>query len=93
MKEIKVAYYENGNVKSKTPFVNGKKHGMGKKYWANGKLRYKYPYKNGKLRFEASYKNGKAHGIRKIYDEKGELILKVLCMYGVLVKRINFERS
>ena len=49
MKEIKVGYYENGNVMYEAPFVNGKQHGIEKWYYENGKLKWETPFKKGKL--------------------------------------------
>lgn len=69
-----------------TPYKNGKKHGIAKRYYENGKLASEIPYKNGephgalkyyddngKLMSEASYENGKPHGMLKKYYENGNL--------------------
>ena len=69
-----------------TPYQNGKKHGIAKRYYENGKLASEIPYKNGErhgvqkwyyengnLRYEIPYKNGKPHGVEKEYYENGNL--------------------
>ena len=40
-------YYENGQLKSKWNFKDGKEHGLQKEYYRNGQLRHKTNYKNG----------------------------------------------
>ena len=69
-----------------TPYKNGKKHGVQKAYYENGKLMREIPYKNdkihgvakgyyesGKLASETPYQNGKKHGVEKAYYENGNL--------------------
>ena len=50
MKEVKVGYYENGNVKYEIPFVKGKRHGVAKEYDENGNLIKETLYENGELK-------------------------------------------
>ena len=70
-----------------TPYKNGKKHGIAKRYYENGKLASEIPYKNGeihgvakgyyesgKLASETPYKNGEPHGVVKWYYENGKLM-------------------
>ena len=67
-------------------YINGKKHGIEKKYSESGQLRREMPYVNGKrhgiekvyyesgqLFIEKPYVNGKRHGIEKSYHESGQL--------------------
>ena len=73
-----------------TPYKNGKKHGIAKRYYENGNLEYETPYKNGKkhgiekwyyengnLWYETPYENDKRHGIAKAYYENGSLQAQV----------------
>ena len=55
-------YYENGQVKSETPLVNGDAHGISKSYYENGEPLADMPYVNGKI-----------HGISKEYYKSGQL--------------------
>ena len=50
MKEIKVGYYENGNIEYETPFKKGKRHGVVKWYDENDNLIKETLYENGKLK-------------------------------------------
>ena len=44
---IHKSWYENGQLKYKQPYKNGKKHGIYKGWYENGQLMYEHPYKNG----------------------------------------------
>ena len=61
--DIRNEYYESGELKSETPYIDSKIHGIEKWY-----------YKSGELLFEIPYENGKIHGIWKTYNESGELL-------------------
>lgn len=50
MTEIKVGYYENGQVKFEIPFDNDKRHGVEKEYDENGNIIKEILYENGKLK-------------------------------------------
>ena len=52
MKEIKVAYYENGNVMYEIPYKNGIIHGMVKEYDKDENVIKKALYENGKIMYE-----------------------------------------
>jgi len=59
---IEKTYYQNGQLKTITPYVNGQKYGIEKKYRKDGTLQCETPYVNGKL-----------HGIETWYiDRDGE---------------------
>ena len=82
--EIKRDYFLNGNIRSETPYKNGRINGVGKDYFLNGNIRSEIPFKNdkihgiqkyynenGKLWYEIPFKNGEKHGLKKeYYDEK-----------------------
>jgi antitoxin component YwqK of YwqJK toxin-antitoxin module len=40
-------YKSNGNIKSLSPFLNGKKHGLYQKWCENGNLKFEFPYVYG----------------------------------------------
>ena len=61
--EIKKEYYNNGNVRSETLYVNGK---IGVK---------KYYFENGDVMLEIPYKNGKRSGLSKRYYPNGNISL------------------
>ena len=82
--------YENGNVKMKGEFKDGKRTGIWKAYYEDGTLwsegefvdgkRNGYGlnyYPNGKLRMEGNYKDDKQVGKWKFYNEEGILVEEV----------------
>ena len=65
MKKIyRKSFYNDGKIKTLTPFVNGKKNGI-----------YRGWHDNGIIREEVTYVNGLADGKKKYYNKKGELNL------------------
>ncbi len=58
--ERKMRYHPTGGIKSKTPYVNGKKHGV--------KITY---YANGGVESNSSYLNGEVCGLERWWDKKG----------------------
>lgn len=86
-------YYENGNKSMDVVYTQGKMQGILKRYYETGELLeevtmvnnqengpFKEFYKNGQVQWEGTYKNGdKEFGLLKQFDEKGELIKKMMC--------------
>ena len=68
-------YYENGQLKSKWNFKDGKEHGLLEGY-----------HKNGQLEFKWNYKDGKEHGLQKEYYRNGQLRYKTNYKNGVEIK-------
>jgi len=79
-------YDENGNVDWETPYVNNKRHGIGKEY-DNGFLILETSFVNGKRQGDQNsyfdsgglirktpYKNNTENGVEKWYNESGVLI-------------------
>jgi len=66
-----IQYFENGSVKEKGTYTNGKKTGIWERYHANGK----------KMMLER-YKEGIRHGWSYAYDESGKEIAKVYFYNG-----------
>ena len=58
-------YYNNGQLKFESEYLNGKIMGKRKEY-----------YENGKLKFEGEYLNGKRNGKGKEYNDKGNLLFE-----------------
>lgn len=81
-------YYDNGQIQTKIPYVNDKRHGIKKEYDENGRLESKIPYvngerhgvekeyyENGKLKLKKPYKEGRRYGYGGYYDDKGKPIM------------------
>ena len=89
-------FYENGQLRSKQNFKNGKEEGEFIGYHKNGQLWYKGNYKNGKeegdhveyhengqLWAKGNYKNGKKEGEHVVYYENGQIEEKCNYKNGV----------
>lgn len=66
-------YFTNGEIRSETPYKNGKPSGIAKLYHDDGKIKSETPYKNGYVDGIAKeyYKNGKLkHETPWKYDEQ-----------------------
>lgn len=85
--DVRMTYFPSGYVKTTTQYEHGKKNGVFKQFYENGKLQQLRTYKddvldgksleyypNGKLKEELVYEQGKAVHLR-LYDEQGKLIL------------------
>ena len=57
-----VRYYENGQLRVKGNYKEGKEHGLRESY-----------FKNGQLRIKGNYKDGKRDGLQEFYHENGEV--------------------
>ena len=81
-----LTYFENGNLKMETNFLEGMKDGECKLYFEDGKLNEVRSYRNNEMHgtwltfnnmgvkvAEASYKNGKKDGNWFVWDEDGSL--------------------
>jgi antitoxin component YwqK of YwqJK toxin-antitoxin module len=53
-------FYENGNIRVRTPFKEGKMDGIVEYFWENGNILCRIPYKEGKMDGieERFYSNG-----------------------------------
>ena len=85
-----VSYYENGQVKGKINYKNGKPDGFFEHYYENGQLNIKGNqkdgepdglwesyYDNGQLMIKVNYnKDGKEDGLWESYYENGQLTIK-----------------
>lgn len=57
-----IAFYENGQLKTETHFVDGKLHGICLLYWPNGRLKR-----------EVHFEHGRKIGFDRFWNEQGEL--------------------
>ncbi len=82
---IRKEYYENGALKSETPYVNGKENGVAKLYYKE----------NGALKFEVLYTDGKINGIGKVYYENGALKSEISYTDGKIngIEKVYYKES
>ncbi len=93
--EIKTTHHDNGEVKSKVPYVNGKKQGVatewladGTKYiaqmWMDGKKQgvETWWWDNGMKRRELMYRDGKQHGLDRWWWDNGKNLSKTTWVDG-----------
>lgn len=76
----KKSYHDNGQLKYKTPYLNGKIHGVIKGY-----------YNRGSLLFEIPYVNDKIHGVEKGYHSNGNLSYERHCIHDIEVTKEEWE--
>jgi antitoxin component YwqK of YwqJK toxin-antitoxin module len=88
-------YYDNGNKKSNTYYINGLKMGKCTEYFENGNKESEGEYKNdsrenlwiewhenGQKKSEGNYEYGKQNGNRIEYDREGNKICEIMMVYG-----------
>ena len=61
-----IEYYNNGNIKAKIYYENGRRHGD-----------CTYYYENGNMRYQCKYKKGERSGKAVVYNDKGKKIGKL----------------
>ena len=68
-----VSYHENGQLKSRENYKDGKEDGLYERFYGNGQLDLRENYKNGKKDglYESYYENGKLYS-RGIYKDGKE---------------------
>lgn len=79
-----VFWYDNGQKKADTDYLNGKRHGKRTFWFESGQVKEEstwkdndldgkqtFFYKNGKKEKEIEYKAGKEHGAMQSWDDKG----------------------
>ena len=80
-------WYNSGEKLLERFYSDGKREGIFKQWWPNGRLRYLFKYENdvfqgkqivyfpdGKIREESIYQSGEKEEIQRVWDEKGLLI-------------------
>ena len=84
-----LTYFENGQLKEKSNFIEGAKDGLEVRYFKNGILSANINFKNGirdgswityytngQLYYEGNYKNGERDGSWVFYFDNGQLMSK-----------------
>ena len=87
-----VDYHDNGQLKWKWNYRDGKQDGLEESYYDNGQVRSKGTYKDGKkdgfresyydsgqLRSKGTYKDGKLDGFKESYYRNGKRRLDKTC--------------
>ncbi len=86
----KVEYYPDGKIKSKVPYVDGKKHGLERRWnekgviyskttWVDGKKHglLTYRHENGDKYWVETLREGERHGLKRWWWESGKQELQV----------------
>jgi antitoxin component YwqK of YwqJK toxin-antitoxin module len=82
------SYYENGQLKRRKQYVDGKPHGLWQHWYSNGKIIYHGHYVDGKHQelwegghnngqswYHGYYVNGNKHGLWQEWDKFGTLLI------------------
>src|ERR1700722_6712065 len=83
---VKKETYDDGKIKTETPYIKGRKYGTQNEYNKAGKLAKTFPYINdtlngiavnyydsGRVAMETPYKNGMKDGVEKHYFKTGKV--------------------
>ena len=97
-------YYEEGDIKSISPFKNNIPDGVFISYYQNGNIKEKHTYKNGneegeglfyyenaKLEEKYFMKNGKLDGEATVYFEDGKIRNKAIFKDGVKLEEETYK--
>ena len=76
-----VRYYENGQLRVKGNYKEGKEHGLRESY-----------FKNGQLRIKGNHKDGKRNGLWEWYYENGKLMFKDCYKNGGIIDMSYCEK-
>jgi antitoxin component YwqK of YwqJK toxin-antitoxin module len=90
-----ISKYENGNLKEKSGYVNGKKQGLSQTWFDNGTIQderyytngekdgiHRGWYENGSKRFEYSFKDGLNDGVSTEWYQSGEILKRIVYKNG-----------
>jgi len=83
-------FYNNGKIKEECEYLNNKKHGINKKYFADGKKQEYALYSNDSLLYSEKYSNGVVNNVyRKINIDfnknlfhVGDTIYSLISVFG-----------
>ena len=70
-----VTFYENGNIQSRTPYVEGEKDGIEEWFYPNGNIQWRTPYVEGE-----------EDGIEERFDEHGYIVETILWKDGEIIE-------
>jgi len=92
-------FYENGNIRMRTPYKGGEIDGIEELFYENGNISWRIPYKegnkdgieevfneNGNIHWRTPYKEGKRDGIQEWFDEQGNIIRTCVWKDGELIE-------
>ena len=92
-------FYENGNIKARTPYVGGEVDGILEGFYEDGNIRIRTPYvggkidgiaelfyPNGNIHFRTPFKEEKEDGIADEFDEQGNITETTLWKNGELIE-------
>ena len=73
-------FFENGNIRRRTPYKDGKIDGIVEGFYEKGF------YENGNIHCRAPYKEGKEDGIEEEFDEQGNITRTLVWKNGELIE-------
>ena len=93
-------FYDNGNIRWRTPFKDGKEDGIAEGFYPNGNIHWKTLYKkgkredgiaewfypNGNIHFRTPFKDGNMDGIQEEFNEQGNIVKTTLWKDGELIE-------
>jgi hypothetical protein len=95
--------FPSGRLLSSVEFIDGKKHGVSRKWYEDGTLSYEAFYlkakldgpsrswwPNGKLRTESNFEEGVVHGVQKQWYQSGAIFKQRNIEYG---KELGLQRA
>jgi antitoxin component YwqK of YwqJK toxin-antitoxin module len=68
-------FYDNGNIRIRTPYKGGKEDGIEERFYPNGKIHWRTPYKDGEK-----------DGIQEEFNEQGNITKTTLWKDGELIE-------
>jgi antitoxin component YwqK of YwqJK toxin-antitoxin module len=75
-------FYEDGNIKYRTPFKGGKEDGIAEWFYPNGNIRMRIPFKEGK-----------EDGIEELFDKQGNITETYLWKDGKLIEELKINAN
>ena len=92
---IRIEYYDNGNIRTKIPLRNKLKHGEAIKYYRNGHVQFRINYQDGEKHGTSTqyYKDGKIYQVTEYVEGKIEGMRKKFHANGKLMAEIPYYRD
>jgi hypothetical protein len=104
MNGIEERFFENGNIRRRTPFKEGKEDGIEERFFENGNIRRRTPFKegkkdgieevfydNGNIEWRGTYKEGKIDGIVEWFCANGNITKTRVWKNGELIETTEPE--
>jgi antitoxin component YwqK of YwqJK toxin-antitoxin module len=96
---IEEIFWENGNIRWRTPYVGGKMDGIVEEFYENGNIEIRTPYVEGKrdgiaeyfyadgnIEIRTSYVEDKLDGIEEWFNEQGNITRTLVWKNGELIE-------